>query len=428
MKTHLPSLCLASFCAVTLASPLAAAITIPGANGTDGVLNITQDTVIDLSQAPTGTWDQDNTANAGKGVYDSSKWAVIFKYQSVTVASGKKLTFKNHGSRAPVVWLVSGNVTIDGTVSLNGGNWVPAPLIAEPGPGGFRGGQGGFSPGVSASAGFGPGGGFRLGSQGAGGGFGTDGAGGDMRGLGYGNPSLLPLIGGSGGAGDPDGVNWSPSKYGSGAGGGALLVACAELVSITGVIEANGGGGTEGGWPWESGGGSGGGIRIVCDGLVGTGKLNALGGGGWAVGGLGRIRLERAVNTNSLQVVPDPSVVPISAGSTALVWPPSNAPEVRVVSIGGQTAPADPRASFGSEGADVALPQTNTAEVVIETTNVEQASQVKVRLTPRANANATVVDATYSSQVSASPLVLRWTATVPVNTGYSAVQVRVVRP
>jgi len=43
-----------------------AAIVVPGANGTDGALNITDDTVIDLSQAATGTWDQDNTANASK--------------------------------------------------------------------------------------------------------------------------------------------------------------------------------------------------------------------------------------------------------------------------------------------------------------------------------------------------------------------------
>ena len=111
-----------------------------------------------------------------------------------------------------------------------------------------------------------------------------------------------------------------------------------------------------------------------------------------------------------------------------MLWPPSNAPEVRVVSIGGANAPADPRASFGSAGADVALPQATSTQVIIETTNVEQASQVKVRVTPRSNANATVVDATFSSQVSATPLVLRWTATLPVNTGYSAVQVKVVRP
>ena len=31
---------------------------------------------VDLSQAVTGAWDANNAANAGKGVYDPSKWAV----------------------------------------------------------------------------------------------------------------------------------------------------------------------------------------------------------------------------------------------------------------------------------------------------------------------------------------------------------------
>ena len=88
----------------------------------------------------------------------------------------------------------------------------------------------------------------------------------------------------------------------------------------------------------------------------------------------------------------------------------------------------DPRASFGSAGADVALPETSSTQVVIETTNVEQASQVQVRVAPRANGNATVVNATVASVVSPSPLVVRWTASLPVNAGFSAVQVKVVRP
>jgi len=128
-----------------------AAIIVPGANGSDGALNITTDTVIDLSQAVTGVWDADNTANAGKGVYDPDKWAVVFKYSSVTVAATKTVTFINHPSRAPVVWLVNGNVTINGTVSLNGANGannnpsLMVPNLAEGGPGGFRGGSGYFS-------------------------------------------------------------------------------------------------------------------------------------------------------------------------------------------------------------------------------------------------------------------------------------------
>ncbi len=75
-----------------------AVITIPGADGSDGALNVTADTVIDLSQAVTGAWDANNTANAGKGIYDPSKWAVVFKYSSVTVATGKTVTFKNHAA------------------------------------------------------------------------------------------------------------------------------------------------------------------------------------------------------------------------------------------------------------------------------------------------------------------------------------------
>ena len=78
----------------------------------------------------------------------------------------------------------------------------------------------------------------------------------------------------------------------------------------------------------------------------------------------------------------------------------------------------------------VVLPmaETTTTTVLIETTHVEQASTVQVRLTPRSNANATVINATVDSVVSTTPLVVRWVADVPVNTGYSAVQVRVVRP
>lgn len=394
-----------------------AAITVPGADGSDGALNITANTEIDLSQAVTGTWNQNNAANAGKGVYDAAKWAVVFKYSSITVTAGATVSFKNHVSRAPVVWLVNGNVTINGIVSLNGKDNQAPPLLSDAGPGGFRGGMGHYTFGADGSAGFGPGGGRQAGNRGHGGGYGTAGHEPGIGGPAYGNPSLIPLIGGSGCSGS---INESA---GGGGGGGALLLASTGTVSLPGELRCNGGNG-----PVLSGGGSGGGIRIVCDSLQGAGKLNALGGTGWYPGGLGRIRLERATNSSTLQIVPEPSVIPLAAGATAQLWPPTGAPEVKVVSVGGVNAPADPKASFGSAGADMALPQVSTTPIIIETTNVEQASQVKVRVTPRANANATIVDAAVSSVVSTSPLVVRWTATLPVNVGYSAVQVHVVRP
>jgi plastocyanin len=403
-----------------------AAITVPGADGSDGALNITANTEIDLSQAVTGTWDANNAANAGKGVYDPAKWAVVFKYTDVTVAAGATVTFKNHASRAPVVWLVSGNVTIDGTVSLSGQNGQPAPLLAEPGPGGFRGGVFTTSAGVTGGPGFGPGGGGFSANTPGGGSYSTQGINGSSP---YGNPALIPLIGGSGGGGK----NSYDSVTGGGGGGGALLIAVINACTINGEISANGGAGGAGGyWDWSAGSGSGGGVRVIAETLSGTGRCFAKGGStdsrNDAYAGAGRIRLERLLNTGNVEVVPAPSTVDLTVGATALLWPPAGAPEVRVVSIGAAEAPADPRAAFGTYTPDVALPLASSTEVIVETVNVEQASQVKVRITPRDSANYTEVAATYSSTVSADPLTLRWTATVPTTMGNSAVQARVIRP
>src|SRR5690349_6773838 len=93
------------------AAPALAQINVQS-DGSDGALNITSNTVIDLSQAISGAWSNNNTANAGKGIYDSNKWAVVFKYSSVNIASNASVTFSNHASHAPVVWLVQSNVNI----------------------------------------------------------------------------------------------------------------------------------------------------------------------------------------------------------------------------------------------------------------------------------------------------------------------------
>lgn len=400
------------------------AIVVPGADGSDGVLNITNNTVIDLSQAVTGNWDASNTNNAGKGIYDPNKWAVVFKYSSVTVATGMTLTFKNHASRAPVVWLVSGNVTIDGKVILDGEQGRTGPSLAEPGPGGFRGGSGAYGQ-SGASPGFGVGGGpvsIYAQAPSGGGSYGSIGTGGVVP---YGNPSVVPLIGGAGGG--------AAGSGGGGAGGGAILIAVVNDLAVNGEIRANGGAGLSGVYDrgdsnWPNAGGSGGGIRLVSSRLLGgTGVVTAIGNGP-RLGGVGRIRIERAINANTITVAPEPSVVDTLEGAPALLWPPTAAPEVKIVSIGGRSVSTDPHAEFGTTGADTVLPLTNSTQVVIETTNVESASQVIVRGTPRSNGNFTQVNATTNAVISTTPLVIRWTATLPVNVGYSAVQVKVVRP
>lgn len=390
-------------------------IVVPGANGSDNDLIITNNTVIDLSQAISAPWDVDNSANAGRGVYDSNKWAVVFKYKSVHIASNATVTFKNHASRAPVVWLVSGDVVVHGVVSLGGQFGATAPNLAEPGPGGARGGMGYFSPGVIAGNGFGIGGGNR-GDWGAGGSYGTAGYPDSSPRI-YGNPSLVPLIGGSGGGG------YSNSSQGGGGGGGALLIASQSKVEISGTVHANGGGSLAG-----AAGGSGGAIRIVCRELTGSGNVSARSVNAQHYGGLGRIRIERAVYTGTLVLTPDPSIVSLADASSSIVWPPSNAPTVEVVSVGSSLAPKDPRSEFGGLGADIALPQTSRVRVEIETKNVEDAAQVLVRSTPRSGGARDFTAAAKSSIVSDDPLTLRWVADVPVGVGYSALQVHVIRP
>ena len=95
MKTKLTHKMKLAALAVSLAAFAPAAfaqLTIPYADGSDGPLNLTNDTVIDLSQAVTGVWTN-TSGNSGKGIYDPTQWAVVFKYSSVNIASGATVTF-----------------------------------------------------------------------------------------------------------------------------------------------------------------------------------------------------------------------------------------------------------------------------------------------------------------------------------------------
>ena len=259
-----------------IASLLGAAFTAPAAlpidylnKGADLAFNPTVSTNIDLALAATADW-QAAPPVPGRGVYDSNQWAVVFKFSSINIPANVTVTFSNHPSRAPVVWLVESNATIAGTVELSGKNGDPDGnriIFAEPGPGGFRGGDS-FVPngGGNATSGFGPGGG--LGNK-AGVQYSSYSTVGAVSGPAspvptYGNPTLIPLIGGSGG-----GPHIGDSTLGGGAGGGAILLAVSGNLAFTGLIRANGGAGSVGG-------GTGGSIRIVCDTTIGNGRLEAI--------------------------------------------------------------------------------------------------------------------------------------------------------
>lgn len=366
------SMKMAAVIAVSAASALGQ-LSIPS-DGSDGVLNITTNTVIDLSLAVPGVWSNNNTANAGKGIYDSNKWAVVFKYQSVTIAAGATNTFKNHPSRAPVVWLVQTNATINGRVDLTGKGLNSSSTNAEPGPGGFRGGANGGSP-------FGLGGRFNANAT-----YSSS----------YGNTRVLPLIGGSG-----EGDNLGPNQAG---GGGAILIAVAHTATVNGAVQSKGAA--------ASYFAAGGGVRIIADALLGTGTID--------VTQDGRIGLE--VNTMAPTITTLPTTPRIAPDLPPLIWPAPGSPECRIVSVGGVNISSDPRADvINSPDAIISGP----VDVYLQTLNFPTSGVVQIRVAPKLNTNTFWATA---SIVSGNVLSATWKASMTFSNGYSVLQARAYSP
>jgi plastocyanin len=367
-------------------------------DGSDGVLNITSNTVIDLSQAVTGTWTNNNTANSGKGVYDSSKWAVVFKYQSVNIAVGSTVTFSNHASHAPVVWLVQSNAMINGIVNLDGHFFLttyPNRLTPnEPGPGGFRGGA--IGP-LGQGGGFGPGGANTIGNDyyyGAG------------YGNGYGNPQVMPLMGGSGAGGFSSSDYYGP--FAGPSGGGAILIVAGNTMMINGQITANGSGNKY----WLYGGvySGGGAIRVIANSIQGNGTISAA--------------VNRAeANATSSQLIFTPNTVAVPPGTTPVIWPSVTTPTVKVVSVNGLSSPADPLAAVLTSS-DLSLGTNGPMDIFLVTSNFPPSGVVSLRVIPKyANVfgvNASFVSGTFSSAT--------WKATATLPNGFCVLQAHATSP
>ena len=382
-----------------LAPKLHAQLTIPGADGSDGALTIISNTVIDLSQAISGVWSNNNSANAGKGIYDSNKWAVVFKYSSVNIASNATVTFQNHPSRAPVVWVVSGNATVFGEVNLSGNDYTfDNVALPEPGPGGYRGGAG-EQANLSHGSGFGPGG-----YHDDNGGYSTYHS--------YGNPQILPLIGGSGGS-----AGSGNCGRGNGAGGGgAIMIAAVGNISVSGRIRANGGNGyvtSNYGCGWSGYYGSGGAVRLLADQILGSGRIEATG------SDVGRIRLE--ANTASTSLDLNPSTVAASPNPVTL-WPTTNAPTVKVISVAAQSAPLDPKARMNAGGDDLTIANTSAVSIVLQTANFPINGTVNVFIKPR-NSAQSILQATY---VSGTTNLATWQVTTTLPVSHTVIQARAV--
>ena len=76
-------------CALAAAPVAMGAVTVPGADGSDGIFNPNNSVTINLSQAATGAWDSASPV-AGKGVYDPDKWAVTWRSYLKKCSEGKR--------------------------------------------------------------------------------------------------------------------------------------------------------------------------------------------------------------------------------------------------------------------------------------------------------------------------------------------------
>lgn len=379
--------------ALVAAVPHAAMAFDSGSTGSDGAFNPTVNTVLELPEDG------------------------VFNFTSVNIPTGVTVTFKRNTTNTPAVLLASGDITVAGTIALNGerspdvgaagdGNIGDDGLPGLGGPGGFEGGRGGEVGRNDAGNGLGPGGGpgakvgpytgcsqTRYRFSGGGAGFGTEALTsiwtqncGSFGGPAYGTTLLLPLIGGSGGGGGTSGSSFSGS--GGGGGGGALLLAASGTVNISGAIRAIGGdsGGSAGaGGGTSGGGGSGGAIRIVASAITGNGAVVATGGKGGLVGDTGynfwsrmdgasgRIRFE--ADTFSRTAASNP---PHSFGAPGPVFV-AGMPSLVIASVAGVEAPELPTGS-----ADITLPADvqNPVTVVFRTSGVPVGNIVELTMTP----------------------------------------------
>jgi hypothetical protein len=353
----------------------------------------------------------------------------VFNFTSVNIPSGVRVSFAENTTNTPAVILATGDVSIAGTIDLNGGlaphvgaagNGQVADdgLPGQGGPGGYDGGVGGLTNGNRLGGdGLGPGAGkhgldhtmsgSNIRYAGSGGSFGGSGATVEgptslwpkvMPGTTYGSSLLLPLIGGSGGGGGTGGNTFGGS--GGGGGGGALLIAASGTVNITGAILANGGkGGNSAGGNCGTvgGGGSGGGIRIVATTIAGNGTISATGAGkagqscttsGYSLatsvasGGAGRIRLEAETLQRTAVTNPNYSFGPPGELFVA------GLPALRISRVAGVEAPLVPTGV-----ADISLPSdiANPVTVEFQASGIPLGNTVRLTVTPARGSPVTVV-------------------------------------
>jgi len=367
----------------------------------------------------------------------------VFNFTTVSIPAGVTITFNRGTNNKPLTILATGDVTIAGTINIDGKPGNANATGGNGGPGGFNGGLGGYGfdqsfSGVSGDGPGGGGGGFSSSGLtnanvgvGGGGGYGTPGSNGGGTNGGAGGPkvgavTILPLIGGSGGGGA--GTSANQRGGGGGGGGGAILIASSTTITVNGTIFARGGAGIGfATFSFGGGGGAGGAIRLIANTINGTGTLNVSGGGGGngsflsaGNGGQGYIRIEAYDLANFTG-----TTTPTNIASLTFPHPmtPPNSPSLRIASVAGINAPATPAGSLqGVPDLIVPASTANPVTVALEASNMPVGTVLQVVLTPSRGGRTTVSSGPLAGTESASTA----SASVTLPSGISVISATAV--
>lgn len=393
------------------------------------------------AQFSSGSTGADGAFNPTVNVTVTLPPSGVLNYTTVNIPQSVQVRFTRNALNTPVTILAQGNVTISGEIVVSGDNGNGR-FGGLGGPGGFRGGNGGtFVDSPFGTAGDGPGagaGGTSGTANGAGGGGGGgfllngfagrtfNGGTAGTGGIRYGTKTLLPLVGGSGGGGGGVNANSQNIAGGGGGGGGAVVLASSTSI-VFGVgtfpvpagVFSGGGSGTIN-MAVEGGGGSGGAIRLVANTISGSPCLDVSGGDGQpgasaSDGASGFVRVE-AFNLTGLSIQCSPSATTLSQPNPVTL---SNSPTLRIDSVGGISAPANPVGLINAPP-DIVVPTSvaNPVQVVVNGTNLPSGTAILVQLTPETGA-ATTVSGTLTGSTASS--------TTTVNLSLPAAGVSVIR-
>ncbi len=386
-----------------------------------------------------GDYNQPATAHSTTVNFDPVKADLnaagdnVFNFKSFTIGSNVTVRILSHlmKSQRPVVFLVQGAVDIEGTLDLSGTTGSASQTIfeyrtpSEPGPGGYPGGVGARPNTNLPGPGAGPGGGKIPTDHG----YGCSasyfhpvtGVSGCTPSPTYGMQELEPLVGGSGGSGA-----WSldPAYIGAGggAGGGAIRICSDTSIVINGALLANGGNGgsstyiSGGALNFGGGGGSGGAIHLQAPVVsIGNHGVQATG-GAWADNAFaspGRIRIDANSLTGGGNTNPEAYIIsPILSGDYGRV-PLPTPPTVRVVSIGGQTVPIQPRNTLSPP--DVTIDSSGSVPIVVKTNGIPNGTNATFYIATDSNVSPGAADIVTTATVNGGSATLNVTLPSGVN-------------